>query len=191
MKIILASGSPRRKELLNLIIPEFEVKVSEAEEILDDNIEPEEQATQLAHLKAKEVFEKTQGDRIVIGADTVVAKNSKIYGKPKNREHAKQIIKQLLEGDKTHNIITGLSIFIENKGRYEEYKTFDKVKVYLKNITDFEIEKWIDTGHAMDKAGAYGIQNEFCVFVEKIEGNYSTAIGLPTHKVYDIIKKYI
>ena len=68
MKIILASGSPRRKELLNLIIPEFEVKVSEAEEILDDNIEPEEQATQLAHLKAKEVFEKTQGDRIVIGA---------------------------------------------------------------------------------------------------------------------------
>ena len=133
MKIILASGSPRRKELLNLIIPEFEVKVSEAEEILDDNIEPEEQATQLAHLKAKEVFEKTRGDRIVIGADTVVAKNSKIYGKPKSREHAKQIIKQLLEGDKTHNIITGLSIFIENKGKQEEYKTFDKVKVYLKN----------------------------------------------------------
>lgn len=191
MKIILASGSPRRKELLNLIIPEFEVKVSEAEEILDDNIEPEEQATQLAHLKAKEVFEKTRGDRIVIGADTVVAKNSKIYGKPKSREHAKQIIKQLLEGDKTHNIITGLSIFIENKRKQEEYKTFDKVKVYLKNITDFEIEKWIDTGHAMDKAGAYGIQNEFCVFVEKIEGNYSTAIGLPTHKVYDLIKKYI
>ena len=191
MKIILASGSPRRKELLNLIIPEFEVKISEAEEILDNNIEPEEQATQLAHLKAKEVFEKTRGDRIVIGADTVVAKNSKIYGKPKSREHAKQIIKQLLEGDKTHNIITGLSIFIENKRKQEEYKTFDKVKVYLKNITDFEIEKWIDTGHAMDKAGAYGIQNEFCVFVEKIEGNYSTAIGLPTHKVYDLIKKYI
>ena len=191
MKIILASGSPRRKELLSLIIPEFEVKISEAEEILDDNIKPEEQATQLAHLKAKEVFGKTQGDRIVIGADTVVAKNSKIYGKPKSREHAKQIIKQLLEGDKTHNIITGLSIFIQSKGKHEEYKTFDKVKVYLKNITDFEIEKWIDTGHAMDKAGAYGIQNEFCVFVEKIEGNYSTAIGLPTHKVYDLIKKYI
>lgn len=191
MRIILASGSPRRKELLSLIIPEFEVKVSEAEENLDDNIKPEEQATQLAHLKAKEVFEKTQGDRIVIGADTVVAKDSKIYGKPKNREHAKQIIKQLLEGDKTHEIITGVSIFIENKGKYEEYKTFDKVKVYLKNMTDSEIEKWIDTGHAMDKAGAYGIQNEFCVFVEKIEGNYSTAIGLPTHKVYDTIKKYI
>ena len=191
MKIILASGSPRRKELLNLIISEFEIKVSEAEEILDDIIKPEEQATQLAHQKAKEVFEKTQGDRIVIGADTVVAKDSKIYGKPKNREHAKQIIKQLLEGDKTHEIITGLSIFVEKEGKYEEYKTFDKVKIYLKNMTDFEIEKWIDTGHAMDKAGAYGIQNEFCVFVEKIEGNYSTAIGLPTHKVYDIIKKYI
>ena len=102
MKIILASGSPRRKELLKLIVPEFEIKVSESEEILDDNIKPEEQATQLAHLKAKEVFKKTEGDRIVIGADTVVAQNSKIYGKPKSREHAKKIIKQLLEGNKTH-----------------------------------------------------------------------------------------
>ena len=191
MKIILASGSPRRKELLKLIVPEFEVIVSGAEEVIEEDLSPEEQATRLAYLKAKNVFNETSGDRIVIGSDTVVARNSKIYGKPKSREHAKQMLKELLEGDKTHYIITGLSIIIQKDGECKEYKTFDKVKVYLKDMTDEEIEQWINTGNAMDKAGAYGIQNEFCVFVEKIDGNYSSVVGLPTHKVYDIIKQYI
>ena len=191
MKVILASGSPRRKELLRLIISEFEIIVSQAEEILEENLTPEEQATRLSYLKAKSVFDETTGDRIIIGSDTIVERNSKIYGKPRDKEHAKQMLKELLEGDKTHHIITGLSIIIQQSGEYKEYKTFDKVKVCFKNMTDEEIEKWINSGKAMDKAGAYGIQNEFCVFVEKIEGNYSTAVGLPTHKVYDIIKKYI
>lgn len=191
MKTILASGSPRRKELLKLIVPEFEIRISNADETLEENLSPEEQATKLAYIKAKNVFDETEGDRIVIGSDTMVVKNSKIYGKPKNKEHAKQMIKELLEGDKTHDIITGLSIIIQKEGKYKEYKTFDKVKIYFKDITDAEIEKWIDTGKGMDKAGAYGIQNEFSVFVEKIEGNYSTVVGLPTHKVYDIIKKYL
>lgn len=121
----------------------------------------------------------------------MVVKDNKIYGKPKTREHAKEMIQELLLGDKTHKIITGLSIIIQKDGKYEEYKTFDEVKVYLKDMQEEEIEKWLNTGNAMDKAGAYGIQNEFCVFVEKIEGNYTTAVGLTTHKVYDIIKKYI
>lgn len=80
---------------------------------------------------------------------------------------------------------------IEENGILKEYKTCDVVKVYLKEITDEEIEKWLDTGNAMDKAAAYGIQNEFCIHVEKIEGNYTSALGLPTHKVYDVIKSYI
>ena len=94
-----------------------------------------------------------------------------------------------MEGDKEHYIITGLSILMHKDGQTKEYNTYDKVKVYLKDISDEEIESWIETGNAMDKAAAYGIQNEFCVFVEKIEGNYTTAVGLPTHKVYDIIIK--
>lgn len=191
MRIILASASPRRKELLNLIVPEFEIIISGAEEKLEENLTPEEQVTRLSYLKAKNVFDETNGDRIVIGSDTVVAKDSKIYGKPKNREHAKQMIKELLQGDKTHEVITGLSIIIEENGECKQYKTFDKVKIYFKDMTDEEIDAWISTGKSMDKAGAYAIQNEFCVFVEKIEGNYSTVVGLPTHKVYDIIKKYI
>lgn len=191
MKVILASGSPRRKELLKMVVPEFEIIVSGAEESLIDNLSPEEQATNLSYLKAKNVFNQTEGDRIVIGSDTIVVKNGKIYGKPKNKEYAKQMIKELLEGDKTHNIITGLSIIIQKDGKCKEYKTFDIVRVYFKDMTDTEIDKWIDTGKAMDKAAGYAIQDEFGVFIEKIEGNYSTAVGLPIHKVYDIIKQYI
>ena len=174
MKIILASGSPRRKELLELIVPKFDIIISGVDEKLEEGLNVQEQVTRLAYIKAKDVFEKTSGDRIIIGSDTIVTKNGKIYGKPRNREHAKQMINELLEGDKTHSILTGLCVIIEKDGKYEEYKTFDEVKVFFKNISDQEIEKWLDTGNAMDKAAAYGIQNEFCVFVEKIEGNYTT-----------------
>lgn len=191
MKIILASGSPRRKELLELIVPKFDILVSGVDEKLEDGLTVQEQVTRLAYIKAKDVYEKTNGNRIIIGSDTVVAKSGKIYGKPKSREHAKQMINELLEGDKTHSIFTGLCVIVEKDGKYEEHKTFDEVKVFLKNISDQEIEKWLDTGNAMDKAAAYGIQNEFCVYVDKIEGNYTTVVGLPTHKLYDIIKEYI
>ncbi len=191
MKIILASASPRRKELLKFIVQEFEIIESKADEKLKEDLSPEEQATYLASIKAKEVYKNTEGDRIVIGADTIVTKNAKIYGKPKSKEHAKQMIKELIDGDGVHSVITGLCIIVEKNGKYEEYNTFDEVKVFLKNIIDEEIERWIDTGKAMDKAGAYGIQNEFGVFVDKIDGNYTTVVGLPIHKVYEIIKKYI
>ena len=191
MKIILASASPRRKELLKTIIPEFEIIVSEAEETLIDELSPEEQAMRLSYLKAKNVFDKTKGDRIIIGSDTIVIKNGKIYGKPKDEKQAKQMIKELLGEDRTHYVITGLSIIVQKNGECKEYKTVDKVKVYLKNIADDEIDKWINTGKAIDKAGAYAIQEEFGVHVEKIEGNYATVVGLPVHKVYEIIKEYI
>ena len=190
-KIILASGSPRRKELLKLVVPEFEIKVSNVEETIEEGLTMEEQATRLSYIKAKAVFDETSGDRIVIGSDTMVVKNNKIYGKPKNKENAIEMIKELLEGDRTHEVITGLSVLIQDGEEYKEFKTLDKVKVFLKNMTYNEIEKWINTGKAMDKAGAYAIQEEFSVFVEKIEGNHTTIIGLPTHKVYDLIKEYL
>lgn len=189
MKIILASGSPRRKELLGLIVPEFEVQVSGVDESLEEGLTPSEQVTRLAYIKAKDVFDKTDGDRIVIGSDTIVTKNGKIYGKPHSREHAKEMIKELISGDRMHSIETGLCILSEKDGVVRNYNTFDEAMVLLKEISDEEIERWIDTGHAMDKAGAYGIQNEFCVFVEKMVGNYTTIVGLPMHLVYDELKR--
>ena len=191
MRVILASGSPRRKELLKLVVPKFEIIVSNIDEKLKEGLTPQEQASRLAYIKAKDIYDKTNGDRIVIGADTIVSKKEKIYGKPKDKNKAKQMINELLEGDKVHSIITGLSVIIDKNGEYNEYKIFDEVKVFLKNMSQNEIDDWINTGNAMDKAGAYGIQNEFCVFVDKIEGNYTSAVGLPTHKLYDIIKKEV
>ena len=96
MKVILASGSPRRKELLKLVVPNFEVKISNVNENLEEGLIPSEQALRLSYIKAKDVFDVTKGDRIVIGSDTIVVKNNKIYGKPKNKEHAKEMIKELL-----------------------------------------------------------------------------------------------
>ena len=191
MKIILASNSPRRKELLSLIVQDFEVMPSNIDEKLDENLTYEKQVENLSYKKAKDIFDKTSGDRIVIGSDTLVTKNNKIYGKPKDREDAKNMIKELTSGDKIHSVYTGLCIIIEKSGVCKQYKTFDEVKIYLKDMTDSEIEKWLNTGKAMDKAGAYGIQNEFCVFVDKIDGNYDSVVGFPIHKVYDIIKNYL
>lgn len=191
MRIILASSSPRRKELLKLITKEFEVIPSDVEEKLQDNVTPKKQVENLSYIKAKSVFDKQEGDRIVIGSDTMVVKNNRIYGKPKNKENAKEIIELLLEGDKTHSVITGLTVLIQENGIYKEYKTSDEVKVYLKNITEQEIENWISTGKAMDKAGAYAANEEFSIFIEKIEGHMATVIGFPVHKAYDLIKEYI
>ncbi len=191
MKIILASGSPRRKELLSMFVPNFEIMVSNADESLIDNLTPEEQVTRLAYLKAKSVYDSLDWDRIVIGSDTMVYKNNKLFGKPKSKEHAKEMIKELLSGDKSHYVVTGLSVLIKDGDIEKEFKTYDKSKVYFTDITDEEIDKWIDSGKAMDKAGAYAIQDEFGVFLDKIEGNYSTVVGLPIHKLYEIIKDYI
>ena len=190
MKIILASGSPRRKELFDKYGIDYTVDFVETEEVLDESLTLFKRLENIALQKAKPLQIKYP-NRIVIGSDTIVTKKGKIYGKPKSRENAIQMIKELLEGDRTHSVITGLSILIEKDGVYKEYKTFDEVKVFLKEMSEQEIEKWVDSEKAMDKAGAYGIQNEFCVFVDKIDGNYTSIVGLPTQKVYDILKNYI
>lgn len=190
MKIILASQSPRRQELLKLIVKEFEIIVSHADEKIIEGLTMEEQSVNISYQKAKDVFDRTVGDRVVIGSDTIVVKNKKIYGKPRNKVNAKKIIEELLAGDRTHEVITGLSVLVEQNGKFEEFNTYDKVKVFFKEMSDEEIQNWIDTGKAMDKAGAYAMQEEFCPFVEKIHGNYTTVVGLPVHKVYEILKKY-
>ena len=187
MKIILASQSERRKELLDLIGLEYEVIVSNCEEIINPELTIEEQSKQLAYIKAKTVFDKTEGDRLVIGSDTMVIKDGKLYGKPENEEEAIKMI-ETLQGDK-HQVITSLCVLVKNNENYEEYLDYDIADVYIKNMSKQEIEKWVKENEVMDKAGAYAIQSKFAVHVEKIEGNYSTVVGLPVHKLYDILKK--
>ena len=188
MRIILASSSPRRKELLKMITKDFEIIVSDVEEVADESLSIEEQVQEIAYLKGKAVNDITDGERVIIAADTMVVKNGKKYGKPKNRQNAIEIIKELLEGDRTHEVISGLVVIINKNGKYKEYKTFEKSKLFLKEISDEEIEKWVDTGKAMDKAGAYAMQEEFGVHIEKIEGDYMAIVGLPVSKKFDIIR---
>ena len=187
MRIILASQSPRRKELMEAITKDFEVIVSNTDEKLEEGLTIEEQAKNVSYQKAKAVFDRTEGDRIVIGSDTMVVKNSKIYGKPKSTEEATQMIKMLKNTE--HTVYTGLAILSQKDGQYKEYLDCDIADVYFRDMSEEEIENWVNSGEAMDKAGAYAVQGKFMVFIDKINGNYQTVMGLPIHKVYEYLKK--
>ena len=189
MKIILASKSPRRKELMDLLGIDYEIMVSQADETIEEGLTLEEQSKRLGFIKAKSVFDQTSGDRIVIGSDTLVVKDGKLFGKPKDREDAMNMIKTL-KSDK-HQVITSIAILVQKDGDYKEYLDCDITDVYVADMTDKEIEEWIDTGKSYDKAGAYAIQLEFAKHIQKIDGNYNTVIGLPINKVYNILKEYI
>ena len=189
MKVILASKSPRRKELMDLLGIDYEIMVSEVDETLEEGLSLEEQSKKLGYIKAKDIFDRTSGDRIVIGSDTLVVKEGKLFGKPKSREDAINMIESL-KNDK-HQVITSIAILVEKDGKYEEYLDCDITDVYVSDMCREEIEDWIDTGKAYDKAGAYAIQLEFTKYIEKIDGNYNSVIGLPINKVYNILKKHI
>lgn len=190
MRVILASGSPRRKELMDTLGIDYEIIVSNADETLDEGLSLEEQSKRLGYIKAKAVFDETSGDRIVIGSDTMVVKNNKIYGKPKDKQDAINMLNEL-KNDK-HQVFTSLAILVQEGEEYKEYIDCDTTEVYFSDMTEAEIEKWVDSGEAYDKAGAYGVQSsKFAVFIDKINGNYTTIIGLPINRIYQILKKHI
>ena len=181
-KIILASGSPRRRELLAQIGIDFEVITSNAKEIITKST-PEEIVCELSHLKAKAVYDmlKSKGrifDRIVIGADTIVYCDDEVLGKPADEKDAYRVIKKLAGG--VHQVYTGVT-FIHNDG-YISFSEKTDVSVY--DMSDEEIYKYIETKEPMDKAGAYGIQGAFAAYVKKINGDYNNVVGLPVARLY-------
>ena len=184
MKIILASGSPRRKELLSRLFDEFEVIPSKIDEELPEDIGPEFAPLFLAAAKANDVASSHRED-LVIAADTIVVFGNYILGKPKDRKDAKQILK-LLSGQ-THKVLTGCCISLngENVGFItESYVTFYP-------LTDKEIEEYLDTGEPMDKAGAYAIQGKGGLLIERIEGDYYNIVGLPIARLKREIDKLL
>lgn len=187
MKIILASSSPRRKELLEMIGLEFEVKTSNVEEDLLPNLSIEDQSKRLAYIKAKAVFDKTEGDRIIIASDTMVVKDNRIYGKPHNREEAEHMLQDLKNAK--HNVITSIGVISEINKKYMEQTDCDITEVKLKDLSQEEINNWLETREAYDKAGAYAIQGKFSVYVENLNGNFYSVMGLPVHKLYEMLKK--
>lgn len=172
--LILASKSPRRQELLNFITEDFTVKSAEVDETLPENILPQDAVLYLSKIKA-EPF-KNEGE-IVIGADTVVAIDGKILGKPKDENEAMTML-ELLSG-REHSVFTGVTII---KGEKEK-SFFCETKVKFFNLTKDMIKAYISTGEPFDKAGGYGIQGYGCLLVEKIEGDYFNVVGLPVSKL--------
>lgn len=187
MKVILASSSQRRRDLMNMGRFDFEVLTSDVDETRKTNLTIEDQSKDLAFRKAKIIFDNTQGDRAIIGADTLVVKDGKIYGKPEDRDEAFSMLRDL-QGQK-HYIYTSIAVLIEKKGKYKEYNELHKTAVYLKPMNDLEISEYIEYDQPYDKAGAYAIQGAFAVYVDKIEGNYTSAIGLPIQRIYEILKE--
>ena len=198
-QIILASASPRRKELLEQIGLEFEICPAKGEEVITKTI-PHEVVMELSKQKAEEVaamvvgFQKenqditTPSDILVIGADTVVAYEGNILGKPKDEEDAKRML-TLLSGN-THSVFTGVTlVLIDKSGRVGELVFYEKTDVTMHAMTEAEIERYVASGEPMDKAGSYGIQGKCAIYVEKITGDYNNVVGLPIARIYRELKK--
>lgn len=190
-KLILASASPRRKELLEQIGAEFEIFAAKGEETAVST-NPEQLVMELSAQKASEVAESLSAGAdniIVLGADTVVAFQGEILGKPKNEKDAARML-QMLSGN-THSVYTGVTaIIIDLEGKKQLRSFYEETKVTIYSMTDIQISSYICTGEPMDKAGAYGIQGEFAVYIEKIEGDYNNVVGLPVARVYQELRKF-
>lgn len=189
-KIILASNSPRRKELLEKHGIEFSVTVSKADENIKEYNSASDFAVKASLAKAEAVLNKIKAnkdflknDYIIIAADTVVTLNNIIYGKPKNKDDAFKILSEL--SGKTHYVITGVTIIknIKKENNLKTYTFFDKTEIKFKNISFKEIDEYIKTGEPFDKAGAYAIQGKAAKFVESINGDFENVVGLPVYKV--------
>jgi septum formation protein len=184
MKIVLASKSPRRRELLSNLGLDFEVVESNVKEFSREK-QPSRYVMDLSFNKAMSVAKKLSEEAIVIGADTVVVIGDKILGKPKDRNEAYVMLKKL-QG-KAHTVYTGITIVRTYDFKY--VSDFEKTKVWIRKLQDEEIFNYIDTGEGYDKAGAYAIQGVGALIVEKIEGDYFNVVGLPISKLFDILKR--
>lgn len=197
-QIILASASPRRKELLEQIGLEFEICPAKGEELITKSI-PEEVVMELSKQKAEEVASMicsfgdahqditTPTDHLVIGADTVVACDGEILGKPKDENDAKRMLKKL--SGKTHSVYTGVTLcLIDKSGRAGELVFYEKTDVGMYDISKEEIERYVATGEPMDKAGSYAIQGNGSIFIKEIIGDYHNVVGLPIGRIYQELK---
>ena len=183
-QVILASTSPRRKELLSEIIPIFKVESKEVEEIYPNNLQGGEIATYLSELKSKP-FQLNEKE-LIITADTIVILNGLILGKPKSPEEAINML-TLLSGKK-HEVITGVTIRTKDK----ELSFYDATKVEFYELKSNEIEYYVKNYKPFDKAGAYGIQEWIgYVGIKKMEGDFYNVMGLPIHRVYRELNQFI
>ena len=183
-KIILASKSPRRQQLMQEMGLEFETRLREVEEIYPNNLPAEDVAEYLAVLKST-AFEDLAADEVLITSDTTVVLGELVLGKPKDEQEAFDMIKSMV--GRSHDVISGVCI----KSTEKQVSFSVTTKVFFKSITDEQIRFYIDKYQPMDKAGAYGIQEWIGqVGIDKIEGSYFNVVGLPTAEVYEALDQF-
>ncbi|MBM3240504.1 septum formation inhibitor Maf [Candidatus Poribacteria bacterium] len=185
-KLILASASPRREQLLKQIGLEFEVMPSDFDESRVCMNNPAETAERAALEKARAVAKKLI-EGIVIGADTIVVHENEVMGKPKDQSDAIKMLKRL--SGKKHEVITGVALVNARNNR--EYVWSEKTSVWFRQLSNIEIKKYVESGQPMDKAGAYGIQGRAAAFVKKINGCYFNVVGLPLASLVENLKRFI
>ncbi len=181
MDIVLASKSPRRRELLARIVPDFRVIVSEVDENISSDISPEEFVMLLAERKARAV---NLNDSVVIGADTIVVCDGKILGKPRDEVDAEKMLKYL--SGRSHYVYTGIAVISKDNAIVD----FEKTQVFFDTLSDEDIRNYICSGEPMDKAGSYGIQGAGVLFVREIRGDYNNVVGLPLFKLGKMLKSF-
>jgi septum formation protein len=183
--IILASASPRRKEILEKTGLKFKVDESDYEEKLDLGLKPHDLARFFSREKARDVARRHR-NALVIAADTIVVLRGRLFGKPRNEEQAKEMLKAL--SGKAHSVITGFTI-IDMAGKKEISRSVES-KVFFKRLSEDEIEAYIRSGEPLDKAGAYGVQGLGAVLVKRIEGDFFNVMGLPLNALAESLKKF-
>lgn len=181
-KLILASHSPRRKELLQKLQIPFDSISSNVDEQLADNLSPEDAVIELATRKASIIAEQYK-EAIVIGADTIVVHNGTILGKPKDRTMAKETLESLSGNE--HSVFTGVTVIYQ--GKHQSF--YEKTDVTFWELTSKEIEQYLDSDEPYDKAGAYGIQGLGSLFVKMINGDYYNVVGLPISRLNRFLKE--
>lgn len=183
MNVILASQSPRRKQLMEVFPFPFTVRVSDADETMDPHGDPASQVARVSLKKAEAVAH--QWEDVVIAADTIVVCGGEILGKPKDAEDACRMLR-LLSGKK-HQVMTGLTVLHQGKAEVSTEIT----DIYFRALTDEEIWRYVKTNEPMDKAGAYAIQGGGALFAEKIVGDYFNVVGLPLCRLGQVLKKVV
>lgn len=184
MRIVLASGSPRRKELLErLAVEDLIICPAQGDEIVPEGTGPDETVKLLSRAKAEEVAQKFEKEDLIIAADTIVWNCGKILGKPHNEKEARDMLESL--SGRQHEVYTGVTVIHENT----VVSHAEMSKVFFRKLTDKEIQAYIRSGEPMDKAGGYGIQGIGSLFVERIEGDFFNVMGLPVCRLGEMLKE--
>ena len=183
-RIILASKSPRRRELMEMLKLPFEIIVSDIDEQIDYDNDLVREIEKLSFRKADAVYQENK-DALVIGSDTIVKIGNDVLGKPKSVEQAKEMLREL--SDNTHEVVTGVTIICN-----DQVETFSSVaNVTFYPLSEEEIDEYVKTNEPMDKAGSYAIQGDGAKFIRSIEGDFYTIVGLPVGELYHRLKKYL